>query len=217
MPQKKFLISKNKKYIRNKKYKNYNNYNNLLKPLKDYSPMVFRRFAGPDSVIQQTTADLLVGQDFRLTDVQGYTELTNLFQEYMITKVEIYFYPKANVQQTTTTAVQTSVPFLYFVFDPNDASAPGNLDALRECGNCQLRYGYNKFKLTYYPRVAQAVYDGAFTGFATGSRRQWIDTSYPSTRYFGLKYGISGSDNTSSLVNSWVVNYRYTIACRRVK
>lgn len=189
----------------------------LIKPLKDYSPMVFRRFAGPDSVLQQTTADLLVGQDFRLTDVQGYTELTTLFQEYMITKVEIYFYPKANVQQTTTTAVQTSVPFMYFVFDPNDASAPANLDALRECGNCKLRYGYHKFKLTYYPRVAQAVYDGAFTAFATGSKRQWIDTSYPSTRYYGLKYGISGSDNTSSLVNSWVVNYRYTIACRRVK
>lgn len=179
--------------------------------------MVFRRYAEPDSVIQQTTADLLVGQDFRLTEVQGYTELTNLFQEYMITKVEIYFYPKANVQQTTTTAVQATVPFLYFVFDPNDASAPGSMNQLRECGNCQLRYGYNKFKLTYYPRVAQAVYDGSFTGFATGGRRQWIDTSYPSTRYYGLKYGISGSDNTSSLVNSWVVNYRYTVACRRVK
>lgn len=200
-----------------KKKKNYKKHIDLIKPLRDSTPMVFRRFAATDQVIQQSVADLLVGTDFRLTEVLGYTELTNLFQEYMITKVEVYFYPKANVQQTTTSAVQDSVPFLYFVFDPNDASAPANLDALRECGNCQLRYGYNKFKLTYYPRVAQAVYDGAFTGFSTGSRRQWIDTSYPSTRYFGLKYGVSGSDNTSSLVNSWIVNYRYTIACRRVK
>lgn len=177
----------------------------------------FTRWATNTLTFNEGLVDYLNAIQFQLSNVSGVSDFTNLYQEYCISKVELFWYPKANVKGSTTVAAQTTSSIVYTAFDPNDIVVPATLQELKEMAGCRTHYGYRPFKLTIYPKVALAAYDGAFTGFATPKGYTWLNTDYPTIRHYGLKFGLAGNDSSTVLYNSYSIEMKFTLAFRRAR
>ncbi len=142
-----------------------------------------------------TTVPLSNALSFALGNVTLSSKFTAAFDAFMIEKVTVRFYPP--YQQTGTMSVSTSASstnqpqlILSTVVDYDDSTAIA-------LGDAQTRPSYNSVVMTdgvkpYHevsivPALAMAAYQGAFTAYAQ-RQRQWVDTAYPNTVHYGLKY-----------------------------
>lgn len=146
-----------------------------------------------------TTNNSTAAINFTLDSLPNYTELTALYDQYRIVGV------KANIINTVpcNVAVYNAgtglkeylvPPTLISAVDLDDASAT-TTNAILEMESCIIHGGGRKHTRELVPACAEALYQGAFTGY--GSRRNaWIDSSSPSVQHYGLKLGVK---NVSSL------------------
>lgn len=171
----------------------------------------------PEQILDEAKTDVLVGHKFQLNQLDSVTDFTNLFQEYMITKVEFFIYPKMNVVTPSTIAVQGTTSLFFIAFDPNDNVSPSTLAEIRQMAGCKVFYGLNPIKFTCYPRLQMKLTAAGATGVGTSGTKQWVSTDNADADYFGVKTGMPGNDNTSSFFNTYSFNVRYTICCRRFK
>jgi len=183
---------------------------------------VFERWC-PNQYITETATDQFTGGQFSLNQVANYTEFTDMFQEYMLTRVVLHIFPTANVQSTTKNigvagGLQT-VPVVYVVFDPNDSSAPASLQEMRQMKGLKVYYGYTPHTYTFYPKakVPILINTAPTFGYSTSKSRTWIDTANPDVSHYALKMGFSGTNSVDLLHNTYDLQFKYTIACRRVR
>lgn len=177
----------------------------------------FCRFE-PETILSEGAVPNLGGLFFALALLPSPTEFADMFAEYMITKIELYFYPKTNAVTPSTNTVQTTVSQFYIAYDPTNASTPANTGEVRQYTSCKSFYGNRPFKYTIYPRAQLAADSaGGVVEAAQTHKRQWISTTQTTVRYYGAKYAIPANNNTSNVLNSWTFSPRYTIVCRNPK
>lgn len=211
-------IKRRRKIRKTRRFKKNLRGSYLTRRQPDNQVFIFTRYA-PENILTEAAAPVLTAAQFSLSQLTNYTEFTNLFQEYMITKVEIFGFPKSNIQATTTSAVQTFTPLVWLAFDPNDVVSPGSISEIQEMAGSKVFYGYKPFRFTIFPKVKVPAYitSAPTFGYSTAKKVTWIDTSNPTVPHFALKMGLPGNNNSASNFNSYAFNWRYTIACRRLK
>jgi hypothetical protein len=129
------------------------------------------------------------GAYFALNQLDQYTSLAAVFDQYRIDEVEVWIIPRT----TTTTASGQNLGDMVSVIDYDDANPlttyPSAMDydnALTTSGGCGQ---YRRFK----PHVAVAVYAGAFTSFAN-QPTQWLDAASPAVQHYGIKISRTVTD-----------------------
>lgn len=171
----------------------------------------FRRRGAATTITQTALTEVLGSFQFTLSSVQGYTELTNLFDSYRIAYVEVKFTPVYNMAAITTAATMIT-PNLYTAIDLDDNSAPGSIAAIEEYGTCRMsRFDANQSR-KFSPFLAKAVYSGAFTSF--GMDNGWVDCNSPTVQWYGVKYGIEAGVTGQTLLQAWKVNFIYYVEMR---
>jgi len=136
------------------------------------------------------SADSFGAQFFQLSFLPNYTEFTNLFDAYQITKVVIKLIPGATVIEGSIASSSGGFDagaFMYFT-DTDDVSTPTTMNEFYERQGVKIRYGASRmFNITLRPR-AQLSLDGGF-GPVNFGKNQWINTANPSVDHYGWKWG----------------------------
>lgn len=164
---------------------------------------------------------------FKLNDIPQYTTFTALFDTYRITKVDIRITPmitQAVLASVTYSNVSPSVggtyPFgyCYWLVDNDDASNLSTRDAFIEYQKCKSQptvYGKN-ITLSITPRIATPAYaSGAFTAYAEGKKKTWVDCAYPAIEHYGIKFGIDGTAGPQGQI--YRIQTRYHLEFKNVR
>lgn len=124
----------------------------------------------------------------RLSDLPVYTELTSTFDDYRIIQVELSFIPTSdnNFAGPLITAID---------YDTNSAPVSVN-DLLQYRTAMKVEAGAACVR-TFTPKVATALYSGAFTSYGLQAM-QWIATDSPTVYHYGLRWAIPGITGQSS-------------------
>lgn len=148
-------------------------------------------FAGTMGESDTTTASFV----FKLSDLPNYTDFTNLYDQYRFVGVKATIINpciETRVYNSATGLESTRVPgTLISAVDLNDASA-ATVNQVLEHESAVIHGCGMKMTRELIPALAQAAYQGAFTGY-TARQNQWVDANSPSVEHYGLKLGVRNS------------------------
>lgn len=131
-----------------------------------------------------------LGLYFRLQDLSNYTEFTSLFDKYRIMWAKVTLVPKSQQpsQDVASSGAGThKSATVVTAIDFDDVTAPTSLATVMEYDNCKVHTGDQRITRSFKPRVASAVYNGAFTGYAELQGDPWIDCGSAGVQYYGFK------------------------------
>jgi hypothetical protein len=148
----------------------------IMRFVKRATPSVFAASASAT----QTGAFL-----FTLDSVNGYAEITTLFDEYMIEFVEVIIRPMYNNLPVSSPGTGNSYTQLYTCIDYDDAAVV-TLNAIQEYGTCRITRPTQTVKRSLRPKFSIGAYSGAFTSYAL--KRGFIDCNSPSVQHYAVKY-----------------------------
>lgn len=124
------------------------------------------------------------------------TALSALFDAYRILQIVVRFYPAA-----TPPSSGSEGPF-YTAIDYDDSSTT-LLTSLLEYDTLMIVQPGVYFERVFQPRVADALYSGAFTSF--GQRKSpWVDAASSGVLHYGLKYALPNGTVATNLWNTTV-------------
>lgn len=161
--------------------------------------------------VSSTTAATLGAYSFQLSDLPNYTEFTQLFDEYKICAVKVKFMPLQSETNTGTTTNYQMMPF-FTVIDPDDTTAPADLNTLFQYESLKAHFPLRPFSRYIKPRMSVGAYSGAFSSYAN-VKPGWVDASSPSVQHYGLKIGLAATPN---VVYSWQMILTYYMKFRTV-
>jgi len=155
---------------------------------------------------------------FSLDQLPSYSEFTTLFDRYKITRVDIKFvcsFNGANIAIPATTP--TSIPQLLSVHDYDDETALSQSADYYQYSTFRIDRLDRILNFSLVPRVASAVYNGAFTGY--GNSVMWLDMNSTGVRHYGFKFEVDpmlygvGANTTGRII----IYYTYHLECRDVR
>jgi hypothetical protein len=144
----------------------------------------------PFNIIQTTklarisssiTIEVDGGYNFTFNQINQYTELSNVFDQYRFVLIEIMFKPTI---QALSAGSQSAL--FYSAIDTDDSSST-TAASVRDYPGCKTTECFLPHTHTWAPHVAIAAYAGAFTSFANETS-PWIDVASPNVQHYGLKY-----------------------------
>lgn len=130
--------------------------------------------------------DIPFSLQFRLDQILGLSDFTNLFESYKIKKV--YIRAWFNHTESGTGSVY-QMPHLYYSIDNDDALPPSSMNQFRERMDIKFKCLNNNrpTKITLTPKYQlQAQEAAAGVSFIQG-RGGWIDTTDVDVMHYGLK------------------------------
>lgn len=158
--------------------------------------------------------DILGNMSWKFTDVPGYGDFTNLFDEYRINWVKVMFNPAYGMKSGIDTWGETH-PF-YVVVDNNDAATAASIAALGEYGSCKV-FAMNKdpFQVFVRPHILGMVYQSAIaTSYISMPPTKWISADNASVPHYGIKYGFKGANTSATGIPVLNVTFVYNVSCR---
>jgi hypothetical protein len=151
------------------------------------------------------------GRNFQISYLPNFGEFTSLFNEYRIRKIVLTY-------ELPTSILSTAYPRISFCFDPNDASAPLSENDVLQFPHSEV-FQFNQykttFKTTFVPHVALASYQGAFSGYTTGSNDLWLNCDNSTIQYYGSKEWIANYNSTSTPGTNLVLYADFHMEFRR--
>lgn len=155
------------------------------------------------------TTGALGSYTFTLNSIPNSTEFTSLYDQYKINAVSVCFYPKQTqvTSLTTTDNVRGNARILTAI-DYNDDTPPTTLDELRQYESCEVDVILNKHE--------RYITKPLFINSSGQNVNAWLSTANPSTKHYGLKYGI---EPTQAVGGSFTyhVEVAYYIAFKNTK
>lgn len=152
--------------------------------------------------VTSTTVPVYLGRAFTLADGDNAVNFMSLFDQYKITKVEVWLEPQAALGTT-------AFGVLYSTVDLDDANTPTNYRSVNAHQSALVGLGGAGRYHAWQPNVATALYSGVFTSFGN-EPAGWIDVASPSVQHFGLKIA---SPPTPTVV-TYVLSLRLTVSFR---
>jgi hypothetical protein len=161
--------------------------------------------------------DRHVAETFMLTSLPDYTEFTALFDQYRIKKVEVTFIFDRASADANASVGGSFFPNLITVQDHDDNTPLTNIQDYEQYTTFKVRRMDKPIKITTYPKVATAVWNGAFAGYSELSKAtQFLDCNYPSIEAYGLKWMVNGNLEGVSTTNLGYLTtyYKYFLECK---
>jgi len=186
---------------------------NLSRPARQNNLTVTKW--GAPVVIVQSQFDSFGAFQFELADTEA-SAVAAFWQQYQLVKIEASFRPMFRANPVIDDTV-CAIPLIMVASDPNDISSWTVMTQAESHTNLVVRDDDAGFVVTFKPSVATALYAGAFTAFGHYDSAPWVDTATPTVRYYGLKWGITGSGFAASHYQSWRVMFRHTVRLRYAK
>jgi len=159
---------------------------------------------------------------FTLNDLNEVSAFTTLYDQYRILEVEAWIIPTCSGEignQTQTVMRATQPYFVETVVDYDDAAVTSySLFTLDNFESAMIHpYDINGGRVVrrrFRPRVASAVYSGAFTSY--GNVTPWLDCNSPTVQHYGLKIGFPVGSNPVNAQNppQFDLKCRYTVQFR---
>jgi len=194
---------------------------NLPSFTEDAGPGVPAFNLGPattDSVAGANLAQFGLVYTVHLDSVLNFTDLTDLFNEYRIDKVDLRIdLINGPSGQPNVSSIQSE---MFVRYDPNDATMPISFgDVCQSANTTQFSFSQKtSHHFSFLPKAAMQVYGSTGVGYAqpqAGS--MWFDTSGVSRalEMFGLKMWLRNFEST--LGSSQILQFQPTffISCRR--
>jgi len=178
-----------------------------------------RQTAPVANAIMDAATDYHVGLGVSLSGLPSYDEFTKLFDQYRITRWEIFFSFDRESAEAGDAGTQRGLPYLTVVRDFDDANVLTSLAAYSQYDPCYVkRLDQPIIKFIIVPHIAMAAYSGAFTSYAN-RQMQWIDVASSDVIHYGYKYAVTPpaygtATHTIGLLRVW---HRITIQCRQVR
>lgn len=187
---------------------NSENYSHVEQPLMVCIPRPIvkfsRRIEGSFDFTNDGTNPTLIGYNFSLSDIPQYTEISNMWQYYRITHVDITYRPEYT-QLVDSSALSLSVNKAFnSAITTWTSSAPGSVTDL---------LSYNTVKSTMITQQHHRRFSPAALIDGLVPSCHWIATTSPSINYFGLQIAIEAL-GTAMTFRSTVV---YTIEVAGIK
>lgn len=128
---------------------------------------------------------------FSLDEVPGYTDFTNMFDQYQITGIAYRFVINKNDSEGITTAANKgSFVRIMHVVDHNDTSTPTSFAELQQFPYVKEEWLSDSRPVSrwYYqtPSILNTVNSLVANNY-NPTFKKWLDTGYPGTRHYGLK------------------------------
>lgn len=138
-----------------------------------------------------------------LSQLPGYTEFTNLFDQYRINKVRIDFIPCA-----TQNGLNTTFNLFHMCVDHTDVTAPTVPSDVYQYDNHRTVRPYQPFSLTYKPAIAATYWQGTTASGYGPKSGAWVDSKSPGCAHYGCKYAWECNSSTVT----WICT-RVTMWC----
>lgn len=191
----------------------------------------FRRMCASE-VLDVTGAAYTAGMEFKLSDLPGVIEFSDLYDRYKLTTVVVRFRLVNNPDATmflnkgNTADPQQNFnatnwfPRLFYCKDYDDSTAE-SLGALRERSKTKMVVlKPNKYhKVVIKPAVTVQTYRTPTTTGYSPSWNQWIDMAQNNVPYYGLKYVVdcSGIDPNDANPFKLEIEKQYFFTCKDVR
>lgn len=133
-----------------------------------------------------------IGQGFNLKQIVNWNELTELFDQYRIDKIELKVMYQSNVSPIDSEGrpgKTSPLPIMYYTPDFDDHTAPPSQASVLEYGATKMRIlsANDTFSIFLKPNIAKAVYQGLTNAYES-ARPNKIDCNYSQVEHFGMKY-----------------------------
>lgn len=187
----------------------------------------FRRMCASE-VIDVTGVAYTAGMEFKLSDLPGVIEFSDLYDRYKLTTVVLKFRIINNPDATwplngapaATNGITNWFPRLFYCKDYDDSSAE-SLGALRERSKTKMVVMRpNKYhKIVVKPAVTVQTYRTTTTTGYSPSWNQWIDMAQTNVPFYGLKYVLdcSGIDPSDTQPFKLEIEKQYFFTCKDVR
>lgn len=165
------------------------------------------------------------GLSFNLTQLPNYTELTSLYDQYMIKGIRVNIQPLLTEGIASVLSGSTNVwgyPKLSTVIDYDDSTIPASEDVYMQYATLRQTGAFKEHKRYFKPKCRLAGLDAGATITANTVRgANWIDTGVPTVPHYGLKVFqpgpiASGTPLVSSSIAYSVYATMY-VACKNVR
>lgn len=158
------------------------------------------------------TVPLFKAYTFKMQDINGYAELTAMFDSYRFHKIHFTLIPRLKEPATIATAIR---PY-FTVLDYDDGTALAAIaDALEYGPQCKEIPGCKMHTRTFVPRAALAAYGGAFTKYAQASPKTWMDCANPDIEFYGIKMAFPASTANGDQIYDLKVTYELDFLHKR--
>ena len=163
-----------------------------------------------NSVIAQLSAPYVLGGTtfqfasyslgFQLASLPGYTDFTQLFDEYKVVKLEYLFMPRytSATYGDGTTLTGTNIDQagdIITAIDQDGAFSNGSMVSMLQYGNCKFHQGGKMFKVVYKPAAFTSLQTNPTLGTTANVGKltnQWIAlTGGNSVDFYGLNFAIN--------------------------
>lgn len=172
-------------------------------------------------LIRQSGSTDVLGQiAFELSDLAQVATFATLFDQYRVEEVHIKLTPTStSISLWNSAAPNHSAPHMYVVVDRDDASAPASITALREYDNVVVLNAADSADIIMEPSLTPSVFaGGVFNGYLVeDSGRYWVDLANTSVPFYGIKFGVSALQATTTSSFDWFVDIWYKISFRNVR
>lgn len=157
--------------------------------------------------------DDLEAISFQLSDLPGYSQFTNLYDQYRFVAVKAEFIPmNLPVTYLNVSVIVPTCPILYTCIDLDDATIPGTNQIVEEhesvtCHGAFTPATTNKYIRWLRPACAPEMYQtGGFGGYAS-KQLQWLDTASSAVQHYGLKWWVYAATNTPAYKYNVTLTY----------
>lgn len=131
---------------------------------------------------------------FTLSSLPGYSEVTNLFDQYKIRSIQLRFIPFQNGSIADPTSANQCLSLLHFgVIDYDDNTIFGanntGVQSLREYESFREMnmFKNREFRRKIRPHISVPAYQNAMTTAYTNVPSRWIDCNYSDVEHYGFK------------------------------
>lgn len=148
----------------------------------------------PPTVLAKGVADSGFGVAFEAFQMINWTELSNLYDQYCIDKVQYI------IELATPFIANGVYPFAVVAPDYTDVTAPASANAVMELAQSKI-YQFSpertRFVVTIKPKPAMAAFQSAVTsGYAIPSGDTWFASENSSVDHYGLKIWLADYNTT---------------------
>jgi len=133
-----------------------------------------------------TNYDIPFTMEFRLSDITGYTDITNLCDQYKINSVKVNIYYNSTTADVNGPA---SMPSIFYISDHDDSGVVSRDQIRQRMGLKYKQFTSNKPRVSMgvRPRVAPIIYDGATSAYSIPIRATWLNTAYSDAPHYSIR------------------------------
>lgn len=178
-----------------------------LKTLSDKTVIRFVGSLSPQTLISSSsTVPAFAGLAFTASALDNFSSLASVYDQYMISLIEVLVQPQVSQVTTGTTTVGDYVTAV----DLDDATAPTTYLQLAAYSSAQSSRGTMSHFHRWEPEFAVAAYSGTFTSYS--STKGWVDCGSPNVQHYALK----AATDTSGVPQFYVAYIKYHMLFRAI-